>query len=371
MSLVFVYAAVFVASLLVAGTLTPVAKSLALKIDFVDQPGERKIHTHVTPYLGGVAIYIAFLVGVVLSLGYNEMVLRQSMALLGGGTILVLVGLWDDRQGMSPLVKVSAQALAAMIAIASGIRFDLFGLFWMDALLSLFWIVGLSNSINLLDNMDGLSSGSVAIASLYLFVVASTNGQFLVSCMALALMGACLGFLRYNFAPASIFMGDAGSLFLGFTLSAIALKLRLPHPPATSFLIMVLGVGLPILDTTLVTIHRMAHGRPVYLGGKDHCSHRLVALGFSRRRAVVYLYGLAGLYALGGVVLHLVPPRAMELVGASVLVGSFIVFNRLGSVDVYGGPGEGRVGERPYSPSGPSTASLVVEPEPSTPQLDS
>ncbi|MBI4872131.1 MAG: undecaprenyl/decaprenyl-phosphate alpha-N-acetylglucosaminyl 1-phosphate transferase [Candidatus Riflebacteria bacterium] len=328
--------AVFLGSLVASLAATPVAKRVALRLGFVDRPGGRKIHAVVTPYLGGVAIYIGFVGAVVSVVGFDLRLIHQSASLLAGATLLLILGLWDDRSGMSPRVKLAGQFVAALIVIASGIRLQLTGHFLLDVPLSVLWIVGLSNAINLSDNMDGLSSGLVAISGAALFVLAAAGGQFLVASMAAALGGACLGFLRYNFSPASIFMGDAGSLFLGFTLAVLALKLRLAHPEPTATVILVLVTAMPILDTTLVTVYRWAHGRPVYVGGQDHCSHRLVALGLSRRAAVLTLYSLAAGFGGLAVALDRSTAKAGWVLTVVAVLAAFLVFLKLGSVAVYG-----------------------------------
>jgi UDP-GlcNAc:undecaprenyl-phosphate GlcNAc-1-phosphate transferase len=272
---------------------------------------------------------------VVYVVGFNHQMLQQSAALLVGATLLLAFGLWDDRNGMNPRVKLAGQLCAGLVVIASGMRFSLTGFWLVDVLVSLLWIVGLSNAVNLLDNMDGLSSGLVAISAVFLFLLAASEGQFLVASMAAALTGACLGFLRYNFSPASIFMGDAGSLFLGFTLAVLGLKLRLPLADHVAFLVVVLVLAVPILDTTLVTTHRIANGRPVSLGGQDHCSHRLVALGLSRRSAVLSLYLLSISYGLLALAVYFSSSGSAWVVTALAMLMTLLVFSKLGSAVVY------------------------------------
>ncbi|MBI3892472.1 MAG: undecaprenyl/decaprenyl-phosphate alpha-N-acetylglucosaminyl 1-phosphate transferase [Candidatus Wallbacteria bacterium] len=325
----------FAASLALSVFATPLVRRLALQLGIVDRPGGRKIHAIVTPYLGGVAIYAGFVVAVALVVGFDPQMLRQSASILGGATVLLFFGLWDDHSGMDPRVKLLGQLAAALLAVLADIRLRLTGLPPIDLAISIVWIVGLSNAVNLLDNMDGLSSGLVAIASGYLFLIAATEGQFLVATMAVSLAGACLGFLKYNFSPATIFMGDAGSLFLGYTLAVLAMKLRLPHADHVNFVILLLVLALPILDTTLVTVHRTANGRPIYVGGQDHCSHRLVALGMSRRRAVLTLYTLATGYGALATAVHVSKPEIGWLLTGVAGIGTLLVFVKLGNVAVY------------------------------------
>ena len=314
------YFLVFGISLSFALLFTPLAKRLALYFDIVDRPGGRKIHTTVIPYLGGLAIYAAFWLGVGLSMPNH---IAQLTAIIFAGTMVMLLGLWDDRNGMTPIVKLCGQATAAIIVYIAGIGFDVCDYEIINFGVSVFWIVGLSNAMNLLDNMDGLSGGSTLISSFFLFLLAVCNGQFLVAGMSLSLMGACLGFLHYNFAPASIFMGDAGSLFLGFITSVICMKLRpLIEGDLVSFCVAVTLLGLPVLDTSLVTIHRVLNGRRWYEGGKDHLSHRLVLMGLSKTNAVLVLYAVSASYGFLSVLLNIVGVHALIL----ALVGVYSLF---------------------------------------------
>jgi UDP-GlcNAc:undecaprenyl-phosphate GlcNAc-1-phosphate transferase len=215
------------------------------------------------------------------------------------------------------------------VAIVGGLQLRVFGVPWLDLPLTVLWIVGLSNAINLLDNMDGLSAGATAIAAVFFFAIAALNGQVLVGAMALALAGACAGFLRYNFNPATVFMGDTGTLFLGFLLAVIGLKLKASGPAWWSFILVVVVLALPIFDTGLVTAYRLRKRLALAQGGKDHTSHRLVKLGLPQRRAVLVLYGAAvcaGMVALalarGGIDVGalLALPALAVVVGAGYLL---------------------------------------------------
>jgi UDP-GlcNAc:undecaprenyl-phosphate GlcNAc-1-phosphate transferase len=318
----------------------------------VDRPGGRKIHSTVVPYLGGLAIYLAFWLTLALSMVHH---LGQLTAMVAAGTLVMLIGLFDDRFGLQPRAKLTGQACAAAIVIFTGIRFRLSNPALFDGLLSLVWIVGLTNAMNLLDNMDGLSGGATLISSFFLFLLAAHNGQYLVAAMSLSLMGACMGFLRYNFAPASIFMGDAGSLFLGFIISVIALKLR-PTTEAhiLNLLVPITLLGLPILDTTLVTLQRIANGRAWYLGGRDHCSHRLVVAGCTRTQAVLILYLVSVIYGLFAILLNMLGPHPLLL--AMIAVCTAFLFVRLSTIPVYpkeeveGNPLKDALGGFPTSP---------------------
>jgi len=331
-SLAIVYGGVFCLSLLASVVLTPFARRLAMYCNFYDAPSDRKLHTKLTPYLGGLALYLGFVIGLISVLGYRH----QLTGLVVGATFMFLLGLIDDKHGMHPKIKLFGQIVAGLAVVNAEVHFSLFQNLWLDVPLTLFWIVGITNAINFLDNMDGLSSGVAAISATFMFLIAARNGQFLVASLAVALAGACIGFLRYNFSPASIFMGDSGSMFLGFMLATTGVKLRLPAEGTFSgFIVPVLVLGLPILDTTLVTLQRWANNRPVYQGGKDHCSHRLVALGLSHRQAVLVLYGVTACYAGCAFLLDPTNVGLAAPIMAAAIVFSLAVFLRLSSVPVY------------------------------------
>ena len=307
------YLAVFSSALAVVLLATPWAMSAARRLGVLDVPNARKVHLQPTPLLGGVAIYAAIWIALLLisrlELARQYIFLPDTtgqLALIFLSTVvLILVGISDDRTtgGIPPWSKLLGQLLAAAIVLAAGVRFQVFGLLPLDLVLTLVWLVGISNAVNFLDNIDGLSAGATAIAAAFFFILASANGQYLVAIMALAVAGGCLGFLRYNFNPAVIFMGDAGTLFLGFLLAIIGAKLQ-PGPTGWWGLVAaVLILILPIFDTMFVTLNRLRTGRRVTQGGKDHTSHLLVRRGLPHWQAVLVLYMVA--LAGGGVALAL------------------------------------------------------------------
>lgn len=284
------YLLIFMASLILAMGGTPLVRLLAIRVGVVDQPAARKLHTSPIPLLGGLAIYGA--VCGALLLFSDKFYVTELASILLGATWVSSFGLWDDRFGLGAGVKLLAQVAAAVILIVSGVMVKLSVPMPVNYLLTLLWIVGITNAMNLLDNMDGLSSGVGAVASAYFLLLAALNGQYLVGAMAAAMLGACLGFLIYNFNPASIFMGDTGSLFLGFVLAALAIKLRFPtNVTWVTWMIPLLVLIVPLFDTTLVFISRLRRGKnPLTTPGKDHVSHRLVDYGFTKREAVLLLY---------------------------------------------------------------------------------
>ena len=287
------YAAAFTASLAMAFGLTPVALRIAKRREILDHPGEYKKQESAVPYLGGAAIVCSFALVVIAGslLRPLESFTWEIPLLMGGGVLLSIVGLLDDLRALNPLVRFLVEVAAAVALFWVGARVELFpGLDWLNLLVTVLWIVGVTNAFNLLDNMDGLSAGVAVIASLFFFAIAALNGQVLVAALSLALAGCALGFLRHNFHPAKIYMGDAGSLFLGFTLAIIGLKLKFEGPAHVTFLVPILILGIPIFDTVLVVTTRLLHRLSPFLGGRDHTSHRLVFVGIPVPAAVALIY---------------------------------------------------------------------------------
>lgn len=276
-------------ALLLAIGVTPLMRRLALQTGTVDKPAARKIHASPVPLLGGAAIYVAFIL-VLLFFGDRDYV-NQTIGIFAGATLMIVMGVLDDRRGLGSYVKLLGQLLAATLLVYSGVQIQLFG-GWIDILITLLWVVGITNALNLLDNMDGLSGGVAMIAAIYFTLLAAMSDQYLVGALAAALAGACAGFLVYNWNPSHIFMGDAGSLFLGFMLAAVAIKLRFPSNSVTvTWMIPLLVLGLPIFDTSMVFVSRLRRGKnPLTTPGKDHISHRLAHVLGSRREAVLVCY---------------------------------------------------------------------------------
>ena len=319
---------IFASALILVLGATPVFRRLAGRLGMVDRPDARRVHLSPVPLLGGIAIYAGFIMALLL---FGEgWVVSQAISILIGATIVSFLGIWDDRWGVRPVMKLLGQALAAGIVILSGVQVSFLPNQALNLLITFLWILGITNALNLLDNMDGLSGGVGAVAAAFFLLLAALNGQYLVASLAAALLGVCIGFLVYNFNPASIFMGDAGSMFLGFVLAAVGIKLRFPnHPNVITWMIPVVVLGLPIFDTTLIVVSRLRRGiNPLTNPGKDHVSHRLVSLGLSQRQAVILLYGVCcGLGLVGLLIMHagLVPAYALGiavfLIGVASLVG--------------------------------------------------
>jgi UDP-GlcNAc:undecaprenyl-phosphate GlcNAc-1-phosphate transferase len=327
---------IFASALVLAIGGTPVARRAALHLGILDRPDARKIHLNPIPLMGGVAIYGAFIAALLLF--GNRYRLNELISILVGASLMSFLGLWDDRHGLHPLIKLAGQVLAASILVFSGVRVGTFPWEPLNIAVTLGWVVVITNSLNLLDNMDGLSGGVGAVAAIFFLLLAVMNRQYLVGALSAALVGACLGFLVYNFNPASIFMGDAGSLFLGFVLAAVGIKLRFPSGvEIVTWMVPVLILGLPLFDTALVIVSRLRRGlNPLTTPGKDHISHRLVALGYTRREAVLICYLICA--ALGVIALFVTQASVYEayVVGVAVALAGLWGIWRLEQVDFPG-----------------------------------
>lgn len=336
------YLAVFVTTAILSIVLTPMALRYAIRANVLDQPGQHKSHKVAVPYLGGLAIVVTFVIAVILM-----SVLRPPHTgrgeLLGVLTIAVLlaaVGLIDDLRQVSPLWRLIAEVSAASIVWSLGNGTAVTTVETVDLILTVLWFVGVTNAFNLLDNMDGLAAGLAAISSMTVFAVAGTNGQFLVAGLAVALAGCTVGFLRLNFHPARIYMGDSGSLFIGFLVAYLGIKLRFEGGRLVSALVPIFACSAAVFDTSLVVISRIRAGRNPFQGGQDHVSHRLVKLGLSVPAAVCTIYlGAIGVGILSFAISRLEPVSALllaGLVGATLtILGGFLL-----TVPVYMGDAE-------------------------------
>ena len=318
----------FGVALLASLFLTAPVRNLALRVGLVDKPGPRKVHLKPIPLLGGIAIYLGFVAAILLT--QHGVMQKQTLAILGGATLVAIVGFLDDGKLLHHQVKLFiGMPLAALLLLASGIRTQLFSLFIpgslgiiLDACFTVFWVVGITASFSILDHMDGLCAGISAVAAAFFTLSAYFNGQTAVQTLAAATLGAALGFLRWNFNPAKIFMGDGGAMFLGFLMATLGLKIRPDGAPfPAGWLVPILILGVPIFDTTMVSISRSRRGLlPFTAPGKDHTAHRLSNLGLGHRGAVLVMYLLAALLgALALVVPHLSTGTLYALIAALVL----------------------------------------------------
>jgi UDP-GlcNAc:undecaprenyl-phosphate GlcNAc-1-phosphate transferase len=299
------YFLLFVTSYLLVGVLTPLMRKIALATNVVDNPNAaHKSHKKAVPYLGGVAIIIG-----IISISYSTSLVSDftsatfwlATSVLGPALVLGLIGLWDDIKNLSPLPRFIAQSIAgiftASVLIITNNVGNPTGSNIFDAVITIFWVVGICNSINFFDNLDGGAAGAVAISSATLAFLALTGDQFLIAALATVTTGATLGFLVWNKSPAKIYMGDAGALFLGVLLATLTIQLE-PNTNTQigSYLTPVFLLAVPILDTTVAVISRLRRHISPFQGGQDHLSHRLIRAGLSRKQAAISLWLLSVVY---------------------------------------------------------------------------
>lgn len=339
------YTVAFAIALLLSTALTPLVRATALRMGLFDAVSLRKVHTAPIPRLGGVAIVVAFyapFLGLALYRnGAHELLYADKMRVAGfalGGVLIALLGLYDDIRGANAKVKFAIQGAVALMVYLMG--FQVHALFnplggsldlgWLALPFTLLWIVGVINAMNLIDGLDGLASGVAFFAVAMNFVVALSRGDTMMCVLMAALAGAVLGFLVFNFNPASIFMGDTGSMFLGFILAASSLVTAQKGATAVSMVVPVLALGLPIMDTLLAMLRRFLMARPMFSADKEHIHHQLLKMGYTHRRAVLALYAICIFFGLAALGLTYAngPQSALILVGVSVVV--VVLMNRLG-----------------------------------------
>ena len=306
--------------------MTPLSRVIALRLGVVDHPSQRKIHLDNKPMMGGLAIYVGFALTLILFSPPQHLV--ELGALLSGVTFLALVGLVDDRYTLGIKSKMLAEIIVTIALIASGVHIQLFNQPLIDIPLTLIWVVGLTNAVNFLDNMDGLAAGLSAIAAGFFTIIAFNQGLTLVSSLAAALAGSAVGFLIYNFSPASSFMGDMGALVLGFVLAVLGIKLKFTSPPDVTWMVPLLVLALPLFDISLVVLTRIMEGRSPGQAGKDHTSHRLMSLGLSQRWTLFVLYSACLFFGTLGVLVTVAPPDRALWIGLSglTLLGALFLF---------------------------------------------
>jgi UDP-GlcNAc:undecaprenyl-phosphate GlcNAc-1-phosphate transferase len=322
----------FFISLIASMTLVVPVRALALRVGMVDLPGPRKVHLTPIPLLGGLAMYAAVVIAVLFA--FTGAAREQVVGILIGATLVAAVGILDDRGILHHQVKLFiGMPIAAAILMVSGIHAQVFSVILggrtgniLDAALTVVWVVGITASFSILDHMDGLCAGVAAMASVFFAMIAYLNGQTLVATLAAAVLGAAAGFLRWNFKPAKIFMGDGGAMFLGFLMATLGLKLRLENPShLVGWVVPLLILGATIFDTTLVTISRSRRGLlPFTTPGKDHAAHRFANLGLGHRGAVLTLYTLGAFSGGAAVLISYLSTRGAALVSVAALTIVFL-----------------------------------------------
>jgi UDP-GlcNAc:undecaprenyl-phosphate GlcNAc-1-phosphate transferase len=295
-------------STLISILITPLIKRFAVRIKAIDIPrDERRMHKKPIPLLGGLAIYISFIITLILKLGALK---NSELGIIIGATIIVIGGAIDDILELKPIWKLLFQLTAAVCLIVSGVSIQVLtnpfnnvngfiNIEWFYIPFTLFWVVGITNALNLIDGLDGLAAGVALISTITIFVIALIHGRTEAAILTSILGGAILGFLPYNFNPASIFMGDTGAQLLGFLLAAISMVGTIKSATAFAISVPILALGLPIYDTLFAMIRRKVNGKPISQGDRGHLHHRLIDLGLSQRQAVIIMYLISAI--LGGI----------------------------------------------------------------------
>ena len=306
------YFLLFVITYALVGVLTPVMRKIAITNQILDLPtSSHKSHTKAVPYLGGVAILSGVTLVSYLALAFSSFTVSNFLlatSVLGPALVMGLIGLWDDLKNLPPLPRFIGQSVAGLVVAAALVLgsnvANPTGSTFADVLITVIWVVGICNSINFFDNLDGGAAGTAAISAIFLTYLAINSGQAFVAALSIVVAGATLGFLIWNRAPARIYMGDAGALFLGVLLATLTIRLN-PDTQTSigSFATPILLLAIPILDTTIAVLSRLRRGVSPFLGGKDHLSHRLVRTGLSRKIAAIALWVLSAIFALFAVIL--------------------------------------------------------------------
>jgi len=326
------YGLTFAAAAALAVWLTPKMREAAVRFGIVDRPdGALKTHREPVAYLGGLAIYLAFLLALTAFLPFDGRVLAMLLA----GTILVLLGLIDDLGQLGPWTKLAGQLVAVAVLVKSGIHIQLVFLpEWLAIPLSVLWLLATTNAFNLIDIMDGLSAGTAAVAAVALLVVADLNGQVSAATLLAALSGACVGFVRYNFQPATIYMGDTGSQFLGLLLGALAMVNAYTDRNAIAAVAPGLILGVALFDMLFVMYVRWRRGLPVMLGSPDHVALRLRKWRLSTRQTVVVSYAATALLGAAAVAMMLSDTRGAAVVLAIVVAAALVCGVLLKRIDM-------------------------------------
>lgn len=309
------YLVLFFTAFFFVGVLTPLVRKVALRIEIFDAPTEsHKTHKEAIPYLGGVAIIIGTCLTTYLAIVVSGQGRALSLvsAVLIPAVLMGVIGLVDDIKKLSPWPRFIAQNLfglvIAVILITTSTLGSPTGNTLIDVLITIIWIVGITNSINFFDNVDGGASGTIAISSLFLFFLSLQGGQYAIAALSLVLTGATTGFLLWNKPPARIYMGDAGALFLGILIATLTLRFD-PNPIdlSASFALPILLLAVPILDTSVAVISRLRRGISPFQGGQDHLSHRLMRAGFRKKQAVLSLWLISAFYCIIAVAISNAP----------------------------------------------------------------
>ena len=342
-----IYFWAFAVALIVALLATPAVISLAKRTGAMDEPDARKVHKKPIPRIGGLAIYAGFTVAIIfvaIKFGFDAEMINEVVGLTFSGSLIVALGLVDDYKNLPAKIKLLGQiGAAAVLVLLFDVRIDFvtdpFGDYiYLDNFpiphlaipVTMFWLVGLTNTVNLIDGLDGLAAGVASIASFTILLIALEQNFVLVAILTAALAGAAVGFLKYNFHPAEIFMGDTGSMFLGFMLAGISVTGAVKSVATIALIVPIFALGLPILDTTFAIVRRLRGGVPIFKPDKGHLHHRLLSVGFTQRQAVLLMYVISALFGLSAIALTAVSCQIAVLILFVVFVAIFYGVKKLG-----------------------------------------
>ncbi|MDD4084501.1 MAG: undecaprenyl/decaprenyl-phosphate alpha-N-acetylglucosaminyl 1-phosphate transferase [Acholeplasmataceae bacterium] len=328
------YVVAFAIALIISWFLTPYVKNMAVRIGAVDKPDPRRVHKGVMPRLGGLAIFAGFVAAVLMTL----IVSRDLAVILFGASLIVLVGVLDDVYQLPAKVKLTGQVAAAAVLVVFDIRIEwlnnpMGGYFYLEYLsvpFTIFWVVSFTNVVNLMDGLDGLAAGVSAIASVTIILVALQQGFYTVAVLTAALAGAIIGFIRYNFNPATIFMGDTGSMFIGYILAAISILGAVKSATTIALVVPAVALGLPIMDTAFAIVRRHLNGKPIFKPDKGHFHHRLLAMGLTQRQAVILMYLISAGLGLGAILLTEIDGVYAMLLVSAIVAGVCFCAKKIG-----------------------------------------
>ena len=318
------------ATFIFVGALTPIMRKLALKVGAVDAPNmARKVQVEPVPYLGGVAIVIGVFVATYSTLIIKDKEIALASTVLIPALLMAAMGLADDLRGLKPWPRLIAQSAVGVIVAGFLIYTDTIGtpsqIFIIDAIVTTLWIVGVCNSINFFDNLDGGAAGTVVVISFFTFLIAYDRGQLMISALSIVTAGATAGFLIWNRPPAKIYMGDAGALFLGIIVAVLTIRLNPDIDPNwKSLAIPLFLMAVPLLDTTVAVTSRLARGISPFTGGRDHLSHRLMRKGLHRRTVAITLWVLAGIY--GTIAFAIYKGQSTALIALAAFTWAYLFF---------------------------------------------
>ena len=343
-----IFLVVFSVAFLVSSISTPLLRRVALRTNILSRPGKRRIHKRPIPYLGGIAIYISFVISILLILyvrpSFRQDVFHKLEGLLVGGTLVAILGLWDDIKNIRPSIKLFTQFIVALLLFRYGLKIELLtnpflgDQFRLPILfsiaLSTLWIIGIMNAVNLIDGLDGLAAGIVAIVSGSLVLVAIYLNYSLDALLHLALIGSVLGFLRYNFHPAKIFMGDSGSLFIGYVLACVTLfESHYKASTAVALLVPLTALAIPLSDTIMAVFRRLLLKGSIFKADKNHLHHRLLNIGLNQRQIVLFLYLVTLYLGIFSFLFVLIPERFALILLILLGLGLFLGVRIMGFVE--------------------------------------